>query len=537
MSLPAKIILLISLLLPGSVLAQSVSVTVDRTAMDINDVIRMQIAVEGAQGELALPQMPDFSIVSRSESTSISIINGAMSQQKGITLLLQPVKTGTLSIGEAKLIVNGKIAASSRPLTVKVTGGASPQRKKQPEPETEVEPLSEVKTGAKDGKNVPFFINAGIPERELFVGEGFLLGFDLYIRADVGVGSVNLVSQPKLEGFIVEGIPVNAGQKAFMKQADGAVYNVYPQFRAVITPAGAGDFTIDSLVLDLYSGDFFGNRRFRIASEPVVVKVSKLPEAGRPAGFQDGNIGKFAITSGLSKGVIKAGEKSVLTLEISGAGNFKNIAVTKIPQIKNLTLDLIPSSDMDDVRVDEAGISGKRYFQYLLTPSAPGEIEIPPFRFDYFNPISRKYETAESEPLTLKVLETGASVAASKEPAGGDELAAIVWDIGQGAEGGGSGIFKKYAHVFFVIPLTIILAAETIFRLKRRRESNYGRIKSDRAFRTAVRELRILKNGAKQDPKGIYEKIEGILNAYMSDGFSINIRGGGNIREELAGLG
>ncbi|MBM4389172.1 MAG: hypothetical protein FJ088_15645, partial [Deltaproteobacteria bacterium] len=55
--------------------------------------------------------------------------------------------------------------------------------------------------------------------------------------------------------------------------------------------------------------------------------------------------------------------------------------------------------------------------------------------------------------------------------------------------------------------------------------------------RTAVRELRILKNEAKQDPKGIYEKIEGILNAYMSDGFSINIRGGGNIREELAGLG
>ena len=71
---------------------------------------------------LSSPGFPDFDLLGGpSQSTSMSIVNGAMSQSVSFTYYLRAKKEGTFTIKPAKIKVNG-VDIESNTLTITVTG-------------------------------------------------------------------------------------------------------------------------------------------------------------------------------------------------------------------------------------------------------------------------------------------------------------------------------------------------------------------------------------------------------------------------------
>jgi len=63
---------------------------------------------------------------------------------------------------------------------------------------------------------------------------------------------------------------------------------------------------------------------------------------------------------------------------------------------------------------DPIGHRGEKIFEQPLIASQPGTHTIPPLKFSYFDPGTRRYETAQSAPLTVAV--SAAATSAGNEP-------------------------------------------------------------------------------------------------------------------------
>ena len=82
---------------------------------------------------LVSPSFPDFDLLGGpSQSTNMSIVNGAMSQSVSFTYYLRAKKEGTFTIKPAKIKVNGvEIESNNLTITVTKADPAAAQRRQQ----------------------------------------------------------------------------------------------------------------------------------------------------------------------------------------------------------------------------------------------------------------------------------------------------------------------------------------------------------------------------------------------------------------------
>ena len=83
-----------------------VSFTAQASTKDMgkSDYVEIQYFIENAKeiDDLQPPDFPDFTIVQGpSQSTGISIVNGAVNPNKSVSYVLQPKKTGNFTIKPA----------------------------------------------------------------------------------------------------------------------------------------------------------------------------------------------------------------------------------------------------------------------------------------------------------------------------------------------------------------------------------------------------------------------------------------------------
>ena len=99
----------------------SVSATVDKNHLSLEDVLQLSIIIKGTQNTPPpeLPSLPDFRIVSAGTSSSTQYINTQRSVSITHNFRLTPMNTGTFVIGPARVRANGK-TYSTQPITIKV---------------------------------------------------------------------------------------------------------------------------------------------------------------------------------------------------------------------------------------------------------------------------------------------------------------------------------------------------------------------------------------------------------------------------------
>jgi hypothetical protein len=161
--------------------------------------------------------------------------------------------------------------------------------------------------------------------------------------------------------------------------------------------------------LPLSSSFFSREESHELVTDSTILVAIEPPSAGRPPEYS-GAIGDLEIASHLDSRRGRVGDPMLLTVRLSGAGNVKLFPPPnlEIPWAKLVKAD-------ERVRVDSTArrIRGAKEFDWVLTPKVAGELDLPPIRYGYFNPDTRRYavtatpgERVTIAPGTLVVLDT-----------------------------------------------------------------------------------------------------------------------------------
>jgi len=167
-------------------------------------------------------------------------------------------------------------------------------------------------------------------------------------------------------------------------------------YQRALFPLMPGRFAIPpaQLVYSLpLSASFFSREETHdLETDSTIIVAVEPPLAGRPADF-GGAVGNVRLATRLDTLASRVGDPIMLTVRVIGTGNVK---LFPRPAVGVSWATLVKGDER--VRVDTTArrIAGSKEFDWLLTPKVAGELDLPPIRYGYFNPETRRYEVAST---------------------------------------------------------------------------------------------------------------------------------------------
>lgn len=196
---------------------------------------------------------------------------------------------------------------------------------------------------------------------------------------------------------------------------NGARFRRYV-YRRALFPLSAGVYQIPPATLrytvpgtDAYLGQS-GPTVIHSTADTVI--AVPLPASGRPLDFA-GAVGEFRDTIWTDGASARVGDTFTVTVRVAGVGNLN---LLPRPPLQVDWATIVPGGER--VNWDSAGstVRGAKQFDWVVTPRVAGDLSIPPVRYDFFDPATRRYETATTALLPISVLAAGGSVAANVPP-------------------------------------------------------------------------------------------------------------------------
>ncbi len=273
------------------------------------------------------------------------------------------------------------------------------------------------------------FVRLEVPKREIYVGESVPAAIQVGMR-DGFASSINGLPKLNSGDFTLNNLSMQPERSA--KMIDGKPFTVYT-WRSTLAAIKPGKFALtfaapvtvrirtqprqDSMLDDLLGDPFLQNifgtavrKNVTVTSPEAEFTVLPLPSQGKPADFS-GAVGNFKISTDVSSGTSTAGDPLTLRMHVSGAGNFDRVDSSMLGADAHWKT-YEPKATFKPI--DPTGYRGEKIFEQPLIASQSGTQTIPALSFDYFDPDTRRYETARSAPLTVKV--SPAADSASNEP-------------------------------------------------------------------------------------------------------------------------
>ncbi|MCX7716298.1 MAG: BatD family protein [Endomicrobia bacterium] len=381
----------------------SISASVDKNTIALNEQIVLQVSVSGDTTNIPqpkIPTLPDFQIYSSGRSQSISIVNGQVSSSVNFNYILVPKRVGEFEIPPITVEYKGKIF-QTEPIKIKV-------EKQSPSAQQQIPLQKNVYTGQQ--RNI--FVETVVDKKTAYVNEQITLTFRFFTR-------INLVSQPQYippetTGFLTEDLPP---QRNYYTTIDGHRYYV-SEIKTALFPTTAGKFTIGAatvkcMIEDFDIDDFFSDSFFRrffsqgkeiiLKSQPIEINVINLPEP-KPNEFL-GSVGKYSIAATIDKQKLEQNETTFLNIKISGVGNIKSVSLPKSYLEKCLGNNFVIYEPITsyDTQKENYIVKGSKTFKIPISIVTPGSITIPEIKFVYFNPQTKQYEAVSTKPLVIEV--------------------------------------------------------------------------------------------------------------------------------------
>jgi hypothetical protein len=495
--------------------AQGVAVEsfVDKPTISLDDQLVLTIRVKGGSvfTEPQVPNRGNFNVLSRGSSSNIEMINGRLSVLKEYTYVLAPQKVGVHEIGPISVFVEG-VEYKTGPITVTVVAGEPsqpPSQQGQGFPSIPGWPSSpQGQAPAFPGQQTPsgeykdIFVTAEVDNQNPYRGEQIIYTFRLYTTRNVSDAKLDL---PDFHDFWNEEVQK---ENKYYKELGGKRY-VVSEFRVALFPTTSGDLKIGETTLkaqveepldmpNVFNDPFFTFRSGGINYKPRVLKtremtihVKELP-SGAPPEFK-GLVGNFKITSDLSKKDLSVGDSTTLTVDVSGAGNIKDAALSSSLDVPHLKI--YEDKPALDQKKGPSGVSGTKSFKFALVPEAPGKIAIPPIALSYFDPKKGTYEKLSTPGYELSVVpgtQTERMTKAQAAPSPGAPVSPLAEDIAtihhdaKLSHEEPSFEFFYLILVLFAAPPVIVFAAYLILRRQRWVDANVDLIKKKKALARAV---------------------------------------------------
>ena len=261
------------------------------------------------------------------------------------------------------------------------------------------------------------FLKADTPD-QLYIGQTTTLQLKLYIATNVRLSSLSSFDR-SADGFTISELP---GSQETSEIFNGRSYRVLNSTLS-ITPIQTGpqDLNFQCTVSASLPGqnnrsrdplggrgfgsslfdDFFTrSERLNLKTKPKTVEVLALPTNDEPASFT-GAIGDFAMQVYTDRNQTKEGEPIMLSVEISGSGNFDRINGPTIPETAQWR-SYEPESNFQS-RSGGSALLGTKRFDYVMIPKQAGILEIPEIRFAYFEPETQRYTQLSSPAIEIEV--------------------------------------------------------------------------------------------------------------------------------------
>ncbi|MDP4212795.1 MAG: BatD family protein [Bacteroidota bacterium] len=428
-------------LLMSPAMAQVSFTTVANTKdMGKSDYVQIQYSIENAQqiDHLEPPDFPDFTVVQGpSESTGTTIVNGAVSQNKSVSFVLQPKHPGKFTIQGATALVDGHPMRSG-PVTINVRnvssyGNSSQPNNFNPLPDPgwpSAEPQVDMETVIKPGENVAekirknLFIRVDVSKKECYLGEPIVVTYKLYSRLQ---SESRVLKHPSLNGFSVYDMLDPSSDQSSVEKVNGKNFTVHVIRKAQLIALQSGDIVLDPVEIDnnIYftklekaqsSKQGFGSlldrlfgqesqgtpfsQHLTLDSKPVTIHVKPLPEAGKPADF-NGAVGRYSIGAALDSKEIHAGDAAILSLTVKGDGNLPMINAPVVEWPANM--ESYDVSSKENINKETAPLGGSKTYSYSFSCTKPGQYILPPVKLCYFDPSANAYKTVQSDPVHVQI--------------------------------------------------------------------------------------------------------------------------------------
>lgn len=483
-----------------------------------------------------------------STSSSIRMVNGttSMSITYTYTYLLQAGKEGTFEIPAAVVTAGGK-QVSSGTLSVKVVKGSAPAGSAG----TGGQAQGGARQGGSEISSTDVYVKAFASNSNPLQGEGIVVTYKIFTK--VPIAQINISKLSSFQGFWSQNLmKENDKLQQSTQVIDGEQYIVADIRKIALFPLKSGRLVIDPLELscvaqvrrqtrtrtgDPFFDDFFNDSFFNsgvanveknLKSNPLVINVSPLPEAGRPADFS-GAVGSFTFRSEIDNTRLKTNEALTLKCTVTGRGNIQlidkmNVAIP--PDFESYDPKVT-----SDIQTTGAGVSGSQVFEYLMIPRKPGKFTIKPITFSYYDLDKKKYVTLTGPEFNIDVEKgTGEPVGQmTYSGAGKEEIKYIGSDIRHIREGqhrlqmAGSRFFlSPLFWLLLLLPLVLFAGFLVLWRKFAARRSDVVLMKNLKATKTARKRLQKAEHFRKSgDQDNFYVAISQALWGYLSDKFSI----------------
>ena len=395
--------------------APPIQLSADRTRVAVGDVFAITVAMTVDDGsavpdpDLTLP--PEFDLVSSrsSTSTSISIVQGTVSQTRGVNVIstVRANKVGMFTVGPASVKSEGK-TLRSQAIRVEVVKGLSRSRTtaNTGQNAVSVDQLKEIEEN--------LFIRATSDRASVYVGEQILLSYDLYSRYRIQNPRFGTV--PSYTGFWAESVFEASRLEQRAEVVNGRSFNKSRLKQVVLFPTVPGEQKLEQLEFicdipirsrrrsvfdrdDFFSWDPFRSRQITVRASDLKIKVRSLPK-GAPDSFS-GGVGEFEISAALSSTQMTQGDPVTVKVVVRGKGNIHGVGEPLRP--RSSEFKFYDPKGTAETQLQGTILTGSKIFEYVAIPLTNGQITLPPFELSYFDPERERYVTVRTIPIPLDV--------------------------------------------------------------------------------------------------------------------------------------
>ncbi|MFY9307979.1 MAG: BatD family protein [Bacteroidia bacterium] len=394
-------------------LAQKLTAQASRTKVAVGETFQISYSLNSNGNNFKPPALNEFDVYSGpNQSTSMSFINGSMSQSITFSYLIAAKKEGKYTIGAASMNVGGTTVQSNT-LAIEVVKGAGNAAVQQNQGSGNAMPQNQSASVAENvGDNL--FVKTIVSKTKAYMGEQITVTHKVYTRYQLrGFQDIKF---PDYRGFWAQDVPGNQQIQVVNENVDGVNYQVGELKRTYLFGQRSGKLEIEPMtvecvvrkqsnrrprdIFEQFFGGGYEDATYSVKSKPVIIDVMPLPEANKPAGFS-GAVGSYSFNAQLSKDKVKANDAINLVITLNGKGNVKLLDPLKISFPEDF--ETYDPKIKENISSGANGVSGSKTFDYLIIPRHGGEYKIEPINFSYFDPEKKQYVTLPSSEFNIHV--------------------------------------------------------------------------------------------------------------------------------------
>jgi hypothetical protein len=420
---------------PGSAEEPRVEVFADKSQAAADELVRITFKLSGSLSGDVQPPAPlplkNLTLAGGpSRSDQMSFVNGVFSRSLSLTYYVRPKGPGPAEVGETVWSVGGK-AVKAAPVLLEIGpargrgAGAAPA---EMEPEDPISAFFGGRGAPRPGPGIaPAGGGAERTREKLYVdllvtadrttavvGEEVTLTVDLVTTADVQ--GLDWLEPPKFPGAWAEDLERPERPTGRRDVVDGRAVVRFTLLKKLVSGLASGTLTIPPMRIrtsvrsaadpnaDSF-GFFYRPQPVEVASKPVILRILPVPGAKT----WSGPVGHFDLTARLDKTSVAVGEAVTLKVRLAGPGGLRT--ATEPPRVAVAGAKVYPPT----ARTEPArpGKAGAVEWDYVVVPSASGNLTIPPVEVATFDTVDRKLVTRNTAPLHLTATGSAAPVAAA----------------------------------------------------------------------------------------------------------------------------